>query len=455
MRFFKRKPSRAPSGNAASVSTERRYIPEEVEQRLEERREKVLQDARDKIRRELENIRSIPNNPDGLEYFLKISDYFGQRVEEIQLFKRKGGKVVGTLCVFVPNEIIYAAGAIPIQLSCGFCEAVQPANDLLADAGLCPLMRSTLGTKMTKSSGYFEMCDMIVNPTPCDAKLKMAEILQDYLPVVTMNVPRIKESHSARKQWIQEVWNLREKLEELVGRRIPFDTLRDSIEAYRAAQTVWWEFWKIRQEGDVIWGRQSLLLSWLTYIDDVRRWTSNMRILNSELRRKIKEENFVCGKEMPRVMLAGSPIVWPNWKIPNLIEESGAYIACDELCSGMRVLYDPVVVDEWTEKGMMDAIADRYLLPCTCPCFSPNLEREENMLRRVREYRIDGIVFHVLKGCHLNSMDAARTSVFLRKHGIPMLKIESEYDEGDKEQLRVRIEAFLEMIETRRENLLF
>ncbi|MFQ5885453.1 MAG: 2-hydroxyacyl-CoA dehydratase, partial [Thermoplasmata archaeon] len=71
------------------------------------------------------------------------------------------------------------------------------------------------------------------------------------------------------------------------------------------------------------------------------------------------------------------------------------------------------------------------------------------------EYRVEGVIFHVLKGCHLNSMDAAKTSVFLRKHDIPMLKIESEYDEGDMEQLRVRIEAFLEMIQTRKEDLPF
>lgn len=457
MKLFgkKKQPNPDVGSEAGTISKERRYIPERVEQRLADRQDKVLRDAREKVELELKRIRTIPNNPATMEYFLGMSDYFGKRVGEIQQFKMNGGKVVGTLCMFVPNEIIYAAGAIPIQLSCGFCEAVQPANDLLADAGLCPLMRSTLGTKMTGSSDYFEACDMIVNPTPCDAKLKMGEILQDYAPVVTMNVPRMKNSYSARKQWVQEVWNVKEKMEQLVNRKIPLNALRESIEAYQEAQAVWRKFWKIREEGNVIWGRQSLLLSWLTYIDDIRRWTLNMKKLNLELEKRVKEKNFVCGDDTPRVMLAGSPIIWPNWKIPNLIEESGAYIACDELCSGMRVLYDPVVVDEWTQKGMMDAIADRYLLPCTCPCFSPNLEREENMLRRVKEFRADGVIFHVLKGCHLNSMDAARTSVFLRRHDIPMLKIESEYDEGDKEQLRVRIEAFLEMIQTRKEDLPF
>ncbi len=456
MKILRRKKSNPMIVNDENVlATERRYVPEKVEERMTERQDKVLGEAREKIKKETEKILAIPKNPRSLDYFLEMADYFGKRANEIQMFKSKGGRVVGTFCDFVPNEIIKAAGAVPVQLSCGFCEAVQPSNDLLSDAGLCPLMRSSLGTKMTESSSYFEASDMIVNPTPCDAKLKMGEIFQDFVPVVTMNVPRVKDSYSARKQWIQEVWNLKDKMEELVGKKIDAKALRRSIVTYQAAQKVWREFWRIRREGNVIWGRQALLISWLTYIDNIKRWTQNMVKLNQELEARLKNKDFVCEDNTPRVMLAGSPIIWPNWKILNLIEESGAYIACDELCSGMRTLWDITVVDEWTMKGMMDAIADRYFLPCTCPCFSPNLEREENMLRRIEEYNVEGVIFHVLKGCHLNSMDAAKTSVFLKKRDIPMLKIESEYDEGDREQLRVRIEAFLEMIQTRKEELPF
>jgi hypothetical protein len=126
-------------------------------------------------------------------------------------------------------------------------------------------------------------------------------------------------------------------------------------------------------------------------------------------------------------------------------------IIADELCSGSRTMYDPVVVEEWTLDGMLAAIADRYLMPCTCPSFSPNLDREEGMLRRVRDFNAEGAIFHVLRGCHLNSLDATKADRVLRRNRIPMLKVESEYDEGDLEQVRTRIEAFIEMIKARRE----
>jgi benzoyl-CoA reductase/2-hydroxyglutaryl-CoA dehydratase subunit BcrC/BadD/HgdB len=73
------------------------------------------------------------------------------------------------------------------------------------------------------------------------------------------------------------------------------------------------------------------------------------------------------------------------------------------------------------------------------------------MLRRIRESGSEGAVFHVLRGCHLNSLDATKADRVLRRGRIPMLKVESEYDEGDLEQARTRIEAFVEMIKARRE----
>jgi len=111
-----------------------------------------------------------------------------------------------------------------------------------------------------------------------------------------------------------------------------------------------------------------------------------------------------------------------------------------------------VVVEEWTMDGMLVALAERHMMPCACPSFSPNLEREQNMLGRIRDFGAEGVVFHVLRGCHLNSLDATKAAKTLRERRIPMLKVESEYDEGDLEQVRTRIEAFVEMIKARRES---
>jgi len=149
--------------------------------------------------------------------------------------------------------------------------------------------------------------------------------------------------------------------------------------------------------------------------------------------------------------LAGSPIMWPNWKIPNLVEESDGLIIMDELCSSTRLLQDPVVIDEGSMSSMVKAIAERYLYPCTCPCFTPNDERITRLNNHIEEFDLDGVLFHVLRGCHLNNLEASRIDKELRAHQISMLKLETEYDEGDVEQIRTRVEAFLEMIKSRKE----
>jgi benzoyl-CoA reductase/2-hydroxyglutaryl-CoA dehydratase subunit BcrC/BadD/HgdB len=97
---------------------------------------------------------------------------------------------------------------------------------------------------------------------------------------------------------------------------------------------------------------------------------------------------------------------------------------------------------------MMSAIAERYLYPCTCPCFTPNDERTDIILRRIEEYNVDGLVYHILKGCHLNNLEYARLKMVLARKNIPVLRLESEYDMGDVGQLKIRVEAFLEMILT-------
>ena len=154
-------------------------------------------------------------------------------------------------------------------------------------------------------------------------------------------------------------------------------------------------------------------------------------------------------------MVTGTPMIWPdNWKIPNLIEESNpqGVIVVDELCSGDRLLYDPVGVDEWTMSDMIDAVADRYTLASTCPCFTSehgNEDRINWLLDRIKEYRVDGVIYYVLRGCILYAMEYARIKRILDRMNVPIYYLDTEYTREDVGQMKTRVEAFLEMLETR------
>lgn len=294
------------------------------------------------------------------------------------------------------------------------------------------------------------MCDLIIAPTPCDAKLKAGEILDDHIPVISMNTPRVK-TEAGRKVWLDEVKRAISAIECLTDRQVTTNNLRDAVRKFQAAQIAWRRFEGIRKQGNIIWGRDALLIAELTLIDDIERWTENLNSLCNELEERIKEDKQVVAKDAPRILIGGSPIVWPNWKVPHIIESLGAIIVDDELCTASRTLINPTVVEENTYSGLLEAIADRYMYPCTCPCFTPNNDRETNLLRKIKENKVDGVVFHVLKGCHLNSIDATRIKTLLKEEDIPLLILDSDYGDGDVGQLKIRIEAFLEMLRARKE----
>ena len=430
------------SGGAERVL---RYMNKELAEGAAAHRDRIREAAASQVQKHLAAMKGL-SRPKAMEYFDSMADPFGPRAEELRKFKEAGGKIIGSLCYFAPAEIVAAFGAVPVRFCSGVYEAVHPANDLLGDAGLCPLVKSTLGLKMSGASPMLELCDMVIVPTPCDAKLKLGEILQDMVDVHLMNMPAVKSTEAGRQSWIGEIKSLLSALEKRFDRRLRPQMLRKSIQTYQRAQAAWRRFSELRKAG-AIWGRDALLVAQLSFFDDIARWTQNVERLSDEL-----EGRGPVAPDAARILLGGSPIVWPNWKVPLLIEESGGMIIADELCSGSRTMHDPVVVEEWTMDGMLVALAERYMIPCTCPSFSPNLEREQNMLGRIRDTGAEGVVFHVLRGCHLNSLDSTKAAKALRERRIPMLKVESEYDEGDLEQVRTRVEAFIEMIKARRES---
>ncbi|MCJ2557285.1 MAG: 2-hydroxyacyl-CoA dehydratase family protein [Candidatus Thermoplasmatota archaeon] len=445
----KRKKGPDPAESVERTSAQRARIETLVAGRGDE----IIQRTKEKISAELAKLASLKNRAKAMDYFDEMAQIDGPRAKEIEEFKAKGGKVIGTFCHFVPLEIIDASGCLPLRLGCGHHATVGVGESYLGDPNLCPLAKSMAGCAIVDDFPLYSQCDYIIAPSPCDAKLKLGEALKEIGPLLTMNVPRVKEGESIRKQWIEEIKNVRDALEKITGKKIDKKSLKRSIIKYQKAHKAWRTLLSQKRKANVIWGRDFLLVGWVSFIDDIERWTREVTKLTKELKSMASAGKLVAGKSTPRVMLAGSPVVWPNWKLPNLLEESGAIIVSDELCSGTRTFYDPVVTDEWTERAMIVAIAERYLYPCTCPCFSPNVEREDSVMREIKESRAEGVVFHVLQGCHLHTLDASRLSRPLKDKGIPVLTIRSEYQDGDIGQIKVRVEAFLEMIEAGEDSL--
>ena len=134
----------------------------------------------------------------------------------------------------------------------------------------------------------------------------------------------------------------------------------------------------------------------------------------------------------------------PNWKIPFIVETSGAIVVGEESCVGERSTRDLVDETGKTLNDMIDAIVGRYF-KIDCACFTPNEERMGHVLDLARELKVDGVIHYSIQFCTPYTVEAYKVEKAVQNAGIPFLKIESDYGMEDMGQLKTRIEAFLEI----------
>ena len=404
------------------------------------------------IAQTIERMKKIwPNRPKEMEYFDEMANLFGKRVKELEQAKAEGKKIVGYNCLFVPVELILAAGAIPVRINSGWYDTSK-LGDRVVPVEVCPIIRSTIGVKMIEFSPFIELSDVIVSVLTCDGMTKLSEILGDYKQIWSMSTPRVKDAPQSLKFWTAEIKQVKDNLEKLTGNKITAKNLKIAILKTQKASRVFRRLQSLRKDNAVIFGRDAMLVNQTYMWDDIDRWTEKTEALCNELERRVQNKEFVCPSDTPRIMITGTPIFWPdNWKLPSLIEEGtpqGVLIA-DELCSSERLLYDPVGVDEWTMDDMFNAIGERYLMASTCPCFTSkdgNEDRINWILNKVKENHVQGVIYCVVRGCMLYAMEHTKVKHALDKAKIPVYYLDTEYTREDAGQLKTRIEAFLEMI---------
>jgi benzoyl-CoA reductase/2-hydroxyglutaryl-CoA dehydratase subunit BcrC/BadD/HgdB len=435
--------------------TENRYLEELPDRERDELRESaramslgVTQDNIDRMKK------AWSNRPEAMNYFDDVAELFGMRQEEIRAARARGKKVVGYFCMFTPIELILAADAIPVRINSGWYDTTK-LGDRVVPCEVCPIIRSTIGTQMMGLSPLMEQCDALVCALTCDGMAKLSEVLSDRKTVWTLSPPRIKDSKQSMELWGKEIREMKKKVEDLTGNLITGEKLRSAIVTMQKASKAFHRLQDLRKGPPVIMGRDAMLVNQTSTWDDIKRWTEHTDLLCAELEGRVKSKEWACKPSTVRVMLTGTPIFWPdNWKVPTLIEEAtpqGVLVA-DELCSSDRLLYDPVGVDQWNTKDMLDGISERYLMASTCPYFTSadgNEDRVNWLVNRIKESKVDGVIYSVVRGCMLYAMEYTRVRRALDRLGVPVYYLDTDYTREDVGQLKTRVEAFLELLAER------
>ncbi len=388
---------------------------------------------------------SQQNRPEGMKYFdFVVSEAHGLRIKELVEHKSKGGTVVGTFCVYVPEDVILAAGGIPVGLCAGADFAVADSDGLIP-RNTCPLIRASLGFKMNRTCPYIQASDFVVGETTCDGKKKMFEAMAEQHPTYIMEVPQ-KKTAAARDLFISEVKAFVSKMESESGRKISADQLAEATRRLEAKKAALRRLHEARKADPVpISGLDALLVSQISFYDDIDRFTTKVNELADEVEARAAEGRGVFAKSTPRILFAGTPLPLPDWKLHSILESSGATIVGEESCVGSRYYTTTTPANDDTLDGQLSAISDR-LLGTHCACFTPNLERVEDIIEMAREYKADGVIHYALAFCQTYAAEAIKVEKALKAEAIPVMSLESDFSDNDAAQLQTRVQAFIEML---------
>lgn len=385
------------------------------------------------------------NRPEGTGYFdFVMSEIHGLRVKELDDFRKAGNKVVGTFCLYVPEEIVRAHGAWCVGL-CAGAEFAYDEVERIMPRNTCALIKSFMGFKLGKVCPYIQESDLVIGEATCDGKKKAYELLGDIHNVHVMELPQMKRERD-KEFWRAEVRDLVAVLEELTGNKMTEETLRAAIKEVNDKRRALQRVWMSRKADPVpISGKDALLATQIAFYDDVPRFTQMVNTLADEVEQRVADGVGAAPEGAKRVLVTGTPMAIPNWKVHDIVEKAGGVIVGEEMCTGSRY-YDKLVSDDGDSVDeLIDALADKYL-DINCACFTPNEGRMDDILRMAREWNADGILHYSLQFCGPYQIEATHVERAAHEAGLPMLKIDTDYSMEDIGQLSTRVEAFLEML---------
>lgn len=364
-------------------------------------------------------------------------DQFHQAVENHHQYAqdwktRTGGKTLGYLCTLAPEEILYAAGILPVRIL-GAHEP-QDATQSHIFSMFCSYCQDTLAQGLLGRYAYLEG---IVFAHCCPHIRQTYESWKQHIPTPFSHllwVPSQTESPSAHTFFTAQVQDFKEAVEKWTGAPISPAQLRGAIETYNLNRRLLLQAYGLRKEDPpAISGTAMMEIVLSSALMDKK---DHNRLLQELLSHPVQSN----GKGI-RLMVLGSEN--DDVELLRLIESLGAVVVMEDNCIGNRYFMNEVSL----EGDPVKAIADRYLDKPPCPLRDIAVRRRANyLLDLAKEYRAEGAIFLRQKFCDPHAYEVPFVSKIFQEQGLPnlVLELDATVPHG---QYRTRVEAFMEMLQ--------
>ncbi len=347
---------------------------------------------------------------------------------------KTGGKILGYFCTYVPEELVYAAGILPVRII-GSHESKTRTERHIASM-YCAFCRDCLAQGL---KGRYSYLDGIVKARSCQHMRQAFASWQVHVPIeysYYISMPALIQSPSAKSFLVQELLRFKSSLEEWTGKPISDEALKQAIEVYNLNRRLLRQVYELRKNAEPpLSGAEALEMTLSGQLVDK---AEHNRLL-SEALAELCQRN-----ERPdtgaRLMLIGSE----NDDIDYIksIESLGCNIVMDETCTGSRYFWNECSLDA----DLLEAIAGRYIERPPCPAKDlPENRRLPHILSIIRDYGVEGVIISLQKFCQNHETALPALQSMLQEEDIPVLVLEYAFT-APAGWLQIRVEAFLEMI---------
>jgi len=350
-----------------------------------------------------------------------------------------GRFVIGWYNPYVPEEIIHAAGMLPFEVT-GDNEPVQMQG---AEAHIysnsCSKVRTCWQLGL---DGKYDFLDGYVSTHMCDQDMRLHEVWSYYrkLPFMELIYAPRKRTEEAVQLYLKDLEGFRDRLSQYLICRIPDQHISKSIRLYNRGRVLMQRLYELRKrDRPPVTGAEAVEVSKAAARMPRERFNELMEQLLAEIQRTGREI-----KKARRLMLIGNDL--HNTTQIEALESADAVVVVDEMDIGLRRAAGQVD----TKLPPMEALARYYVMGRPVDKHTWNSDQRLELIGMLAEqYKVDGVVSQAVRFCTYLGWDKFDLKTQLQERGIPILELDLEYGHPGGAQMRIRAEAFMEMLESR------
>lgn len=380
------------------------------------------------------------------EIFTRFKDYCERPYERAAQLKASGNtKIIGSLPMYFPEEIIHAAGALPVTLF-GSEEPIT-LGDAHMMTNACDQVRSSFDSLL---KGKYDFLDGIATIHVCDQVRFFLEVWQLDHPVDFFHqMWRPHKLDSTNQIFLRsELKRLISSLEEFMGTKITTEALQASIRIYNESRAM------LRKLNDMRKERPGIISA----SDMVCVVASSMLIPREEHNQLLGqllvglEQSEITVSTKQKVIVVGHPCGIPETELLDMIEDNGMVVVDDDFFTGGRYFSRDVSASG----DPIEAFVDFYTnaIPCTTMHFADNWIESGKSYSPYADYVIElmkagqarGIVVLKEMYCDPYDMEFVLLKKRFEEEGIPYLNLITEHGAGPLESIRTRVQAFEETL---------